>query len=171
MPCSDRKPRRCVDRLNPPYAVRLQYGTPERTRRVHAVIQKSEHFCQNVLKMCLSRLRSATSCFSCRFSASKCFKRLSSPTPRSHYTFFQRYKACSGIPIRRMTSATSVPVSACFSANAICSSVYLDFSISSSLPEGFSRPENSRSKWAKTGGVIGELFEGACNPSSTGPKL
>ena len=32
-------------------------------------------------------------------------------------------------PIRRMTSATGVPVSACFSTNAICSSVYLDFFI------------------------------------------
>jgi len=51
-----------------------------------------------------------------------------------------------------MTSATGVPVSACYSANAICSSVYLDFFISSSLPEGFTKPENSRSKWAKKQG-------------------
>ncbi|TCM01736.1 hypothetical protein C8J41_11630, partial [Sphingomonas sp. PP-CC-3G-468] len=29
---------------------------------------------------------------------------------------------------------------------------YLDFFISSSLPEGFSRPENSRSKWTKNQG-------------------
>jgi len=45
-----------------------------------------------------------------------------------------------------MTSATGVPVSACYSANAICSSVYLDFFISSSLPQGFTKPENSCSK-------------------------
>ena len=31
------------------------------------------------------------------------------------------------MPIRRITSATGVPVSACLSAYAICSSVYLDF--------------------------------------------
>jgi hypothetical protein len=48
---------------------------------------------------------------------------------------------CSEIPIRRMTSAAGVPVSDCFSAKAICSSVYLDFFIPSSLPEGFTRPE------------------------------
>jgi len=55
--------------------------------------------------------------------------------------------------IRRIASATGVPVSACFNAKAICSSVYLDFFISSSLPEGFTRPENSRSKWTnKQGG-------------------
>jgi len=56
------------------------------------------------------------------------------------------------IPIRRMTSATGVPVSACISAKAICSSVYLDFFISSFLPKGFSKPENSRSKWTKKQG-------------------
>lgn len=38
-----------------------------------------------------------------------------------------------GNPIRRITSATGVPVSACFSANAICSSLYLVFFIVSSF--------------------------------------
>jgi len=52
-------------------------------------------------------------------------------------------------PYSRMTSATGVPVSACFGAKAIWSSVYLDFFVSSDLPEGFSRPENSRSNWAE----------------------
>jgi hypothetical protein len=51
-----------------------------------------------------------------------------------------------------MTSASGVPVSACFSAKAICSSVYLDFFISSSLPTGSAGPENSRSNWAKKQG-------------------
>jgi len=52
-------------------------------------------------------------------------------------------------PYSRMTSATGVPVSACFGAKAIWSSVYLDFFVSSDLPEGFSRPENSRSTGLK----------------------
>ena len=40
------------------------------------------------------------------------------------------------IPIRRSTSATGVPVSACFSAKAICSSVYLLFFTVPLLPSG-----------------------------------
>ncbi len=45
-------------------------------------------------------------------------------------------------PIRRITSATGVPVSACFSANAICSSVCRVFFISSSSSWIVTRPEN-----------------------------
>jgi hypothetical protein len=37
-------------------------------------------------------------------------------------------------PLRRMTSATGVPVSACFSAKAICSSVNLLFFTAPFLP-------------------------------------
>ena len=43
---------------------------------------------------------------------------------------------CSEIPIRRMTSATGVPVSACFKANEICSSVNLLFFTAPLLPSG-----------------------------------
>ena len=68
---------------------------------------------------------------------------------RSTYPDREPVQTTGATSIRRMTSATGVPVSACFSANAICSSVYLDFFMSSSLPKGFSRPENSRSNWAK----------------------
>ena len=38
-----------------------------------------------------------------------------------------------------MTSATGVPVSACFSANAICSYVYLDFFMSQLLARRLQR--------------------------------
>lgn len=40
------------------------------------------------------------------------------------------------MPIRRSTSATGVPVSACFSAKAICSSVNLLFFTAALLPSG-----------------------------------
>src|SRR4051812_48753018 len=56
------------------------------------------------------------------------------------------------MPIRRITSATGVPVSACFNAKAICSSVYLDFFISQLLARRLTRPENSRSDWMKKQG-------------------
>jgi len=52
--------------------------------------RRQSFFDRTSCKMCLSRLRSATSCFSCRFSSSSCFRRLNSPTPRPPYTFFQR---------------------------------------------------------------------------------
>jgi len=79
--------------------------------------------------ICLSRLRSATMRFNRRFSSSSCLKRRSSETPRPPYFFFHRKYVCSAIPIFRQTSATRVPVSACRSANAICSSVNFDFFI------------------------------------------
>ncbi|WP_210200268.1 hypothetical protein, partial [Methylocella silvestris] len=39
-----------------------------------------------------------------------------------------------------------------FSANAICSSLYLDFFISQLLARRLKRPENSHSKWMKKQG-------------------
>src|SRR3954469_2657802 len=54
--------------------------------------------------------------------------------------------------MRRSTSATGVPVSACFSANAICSSVTCSSSRLRSSPQGLTKPENSHSnRMKKTG--------------------
>lgn len=73
---------------------------------------------------------------------------------------------CSEIPIRRMTSATGVPVSACFNAKAICSSVYLDFLISGSLPEGFSRPETFAQNGLKNRGDVNHPIPQFARPTS-----
>jgi len=47
--------------------------------------------------------------------------------PKPAVELLPAIKLCSDTPIRRSTSATAVPVSACFSAKAICSSVNLLF--------------------------------------------
>src|ERR1700750_3041259 len=57
-----------------------------------------------------------------------------------------------------MTSATGVPVSACFSANAICSSVYLDFFMSQLLARRLQRAGKLTFRLAeKTGSTSMEL--------------
>ncbi len=67
-------------------------------------------------------------------------------------TLLQAIERLFRIPIRRITSATGVPVSACFIANAICSSVYLEFVMSQLLARRLLKTENSRSKWMKKQG-------------------
>ena len=57
------------------------------------------------------------------------------------------------MPIRRSTSATGVPVLACFRAKAICSSVNQLFTVCSSH-QGLTKLENSHSRRTKT---IGEV--------------
>jgi hypothetical protein len=58
---------------------------------------------------------------------------LANPEPAVH--LLPAVERLLEIPIRRMTSATGVPVSAYFSAKAICSSVYHDFFISAPCPK------------------------------------
>lgn len=112
-----------------------RYGAHGRTLRTHVVVQASDPFFGTSCRMCLSRLRSVTSRFSCRFSSSSCFNRPSRRHRNRRTFFFKRWNVCSEIPIRRMTSATGVPVSPCFSANAICSSVYLNLFIPATCPK------------------------------------
>ena len=58
-----------------------------------------------------------------------------------------------------MTYATGVPVSACFSANAICSSVYLDFFMSQLLARRLYRARKLSLKLdEKTGGASAPRF-------------
>ena len=75
----------------------------------------------------LSRVKSATSVFKRRFSASSCCNRRISATPSPANVFFQREKVCSEIPVLRHTSPIGVPVSAWRNTNPICSSVYRFF--------------------------------------------
>ncbi|WP_242154721.1 hypothetical protein [Sphingomonas sp. BAUL-RG-20F-R05-02] len=49
--------------------------------------------------------------------------------------------------IRRITSANGVPVSACFNANAICSSVYFDFFMAQLLARRLLKAGNSHLNW------------------------
>ena len=58
----------------------------------------------------------------------------------------------SDTPIRRITSATGVPVSACRSAYEICSSVYLDFFTACSSSRVVTQPENFHSNRRKKTG-------------------
>src|ERR1700757_3504633 len=71
--------------------------------------------------MCLSKVSSATSCFSLRFSSSKSRNRRSSLTPIPPYLLFQLYNVCSLIPFSRQISLAFTPASACFKAYTILS--------------------------------------------------
>ena len=77
--------------------------------------------------ICLSRLRSATSCLRCLISSSSWRRRRSSLVPMPLYFFFQLKNVAWVIPNFRHTSSTRVPVSACLRAKAICASVHFDF--------------------------------------------
>jgi hypothetical protein len=63
-----------------------------------------------------------------------------------------------------MTSATGVPISACFIANVICSSVYLDLLMSQLLARGLQRAGklslSSDEKTGGTSGVFNRIFAG-----------
>src|SRR5437868_10815087 len=76
----------------------------------------------------LSRLRSATMCFSRRFSSSSSFSRRASFTSSPPNLLFQVYRVASLTPNSRATSDTFRPASICFSTPMICSSVYRVFS-------------------------------------------
>ena len=111
-------------------------------------------FDRTFCRMCLARLRSATSCFSCPFSSSSCFRRLSSPTPRPPYTFFQRVERLLRNPHPPDNFGHRRAGSRLLQREGnllICVPRSLH---SSSLPEGFSRPENSRSNWTKNRGGV-----------------
>lgn len=111
----------------------------------------SDHtfFAETSCRTCLSKPRSAISCFSCRFSSSSCFSRLSSPTPRPPYTFLHAVKRLLRNPHPPDDFGHRRAGFRLLQREGICSSVYRDFFISSSLPEGFRRPENSCSKLTK----------------------
>src|SRR3989449_11471161 len=67
----------------------------------------------------LSSVSSATTCFSFRFSSSRCFSLLASPLSIPPYFAFQR----SLIPCCRHNSAVVNPASPCFRIAMICSSL------------------------------------------------
>jgi hypothetical protein len=130
-------------------AVHLPHGTPGRTRRVRGAIQALELFRQNVLQDVFVQTQVRNQLFQLSVFVLKLLQAPQFTNPETAVRLLPAVERLLRNPICRMTSATGVPVSACFSAKAICSSVYLDFFISSFLPEGFSRLENSRSKWTK----------------------
>jgi hypothetical protein len=84
-------------------------------------------FFKTSCSICLSRLRSATSCLRCLFSSSSWRKRRSSLVPMPPYFFFQLKNVAWEMPNFRQTSSTLIPDSACLSAKAICASVNFDF--------------------------------------------
>src|ERR1700693_3499467 len=71
----------------------------------------------------LSSSRSATACFSCRFSSSSCRSRRASLTSIPPYFAFHRYKLPRVIPCRRHSSSGAIPASASFKMAMICSSL------------------------------------------------
>jgi hypothetical protein len=81
----------------------------------------------------LSSVRSATICFSLRFSSSSIFSRRASFTSRPPYSRFHRKYVCSLIAWRRQTSVTLTPLSSSFSTPMIFSSLNRLFCIRSSL--------------------------------------
>src|SRR6185312_15419464 len=96
----------------PPYAYKLQ-----------------PFFRMTVFSAALSRLRSATNCFSCRFSSSRARNRLASLTSIPPYFDFQLYSVWSVTPISLASSFTGRPASICFTAPMIFSSLCFAFFI------------------------------------------
>lgn len=92
----------------------------------------------------MSIIEAKTSRLSCRFSSLSCFRPLDFPTFEA---------AIHVLSIAKRPFQNSHPpdhfghrraVSACFGAKGICSFVDRNLLISSSLPEGFTRPEKGK---------------------------
>jgi hypothetical protein len=86
--------------------------------------------------MCLSRVKSAISCFNRRFSSSNCLSCLSSATPIPANCFRHRKNEVSvtpnlhgHMPVTRQTSTMGTPESASRNADIICSSAKLFLAI------------------------------------------
>src|SRR3569833_853817 len=72
----------------------------------------------------LSKVSSASTCFSFWFSSPSCFSFLASLTSRPTYIVFHRYSVCSLIPCCRHSSLVFTPLSDCFRTPIICSSLW-----------------------------------------------
>ena len=109
----------------------------------------------------MSRLRSATSCLSLRFSSSSCRSRLTSGVPRSPYFAFHRKNVAWLMPNFRHVSSAPSPASACLRAKTICSVVNFDFfmALSSSGLMASSYPK-SQMRWSRNRGACHEDQDG-----------
>ena len=105
-------------------AVRCHHGAFGDARRSHAVVKASEFFDRTSWRICLSKLRLATSGLNLPFRSRNDFRRRSLPAPRPPSSLPSSDQiVCSDPPVRWIASAIAGPVSACFNIRAICPSV------------------------------------------------
>jgi hypothetical protein len=81
------------------------------------LLRPQSFFFNTSCSICLSNVRSATTCFNRAFSSSSCRKRLSSAVPSLENFRFQLKNVASEMHILRQTSATGTTASACLSEN------------------------------------------------------
>src|SRR5579864_2919433 len=126
-------------------SLRDRYFRAHHYDRLPPHLRAYHFFATTACNACLSSVRSATRCFSRRFSSSKARRRLASLTSMPPYFAFQRYKLPRVIPCRRHSSPGSTPASPSFRMAIICSS--LNRVLRTTPPPG---PWVGHPKWEKS---------------------
>src|SRR5579872_7069591 len=104
-------------------SLRDRYFREHHYDRLPPHLRAYHFFATTACNACLSSVRSATRCFSRRFSSSKARRRLASLTSIPPYFAFHRYRLPRVIPCRRHSSPGSTPASHSFRMAMICSSL------------------------------------------------
>src|ERR1051325_3682638 len=125
-----------------------------RQRHILPLAYKLQPFFRiTTLSASLSRLRSATICFSRRFSSSSSRSRRASLTSIPPYFDFHVYSVASLTPTSRASSPTFRPPSICFNTPMICSSLCRLFFITELLLVRSSYRSSSSFNWRSLSGA------------------